>query len=554
MNTYNYSTFFLLTLKSIQKIIIIMRKNLLRLTFLTLPLFGFSQTYFSDNFDDENITDWTLYDEDGDGHNWETVALTGLTPAIASYSFDNETESALTPNNYIVSPAINLSTATSALLKFKVKAQDAGWAAETYSVYVATSNTVAAFLATTPVLTENVATNGLGGVFYSKIIDLTAFAGQPQVYIAFRHHNSTDMFSLHIDDVTVTAAPTIAPSCTTIVSPANNATGVPVNATLSWTANADADSYDVYLDSNPNPTTLVGNVSGTSFTVTNNLELSTVYYWKVVPRNTAGEATGCTAYSFTTSSIPLYCGPLSFSFEFFGFEFDGTEPITRVNFAGIDNQSPAIATDTPHEMFIDKVANVNTGSTYNITLEGNTNGDYTSKFAVFIDWNQNGILNDAGEVYEITETLTNSTGIDGKKVTHSIAVPADALSGNTRMRVKKVYDDEDIDVLNLPNPCIGGSYGQAEDYSVNVTTLAVSEVRKANIKAYPNPVRDIFNIEAQAKIKSVKVYDVAGKQILTKDLNDVKSQIDFSRFGAGVYVVTTLLEDGTSTSTKVIKK
>ncbi|MNY51211.1 hypothetical protein D3C86_1867800 [compost metagenome] len=93
-----------------------------------------------------------------------------------------------------------------------------------------------------------------------------------------------------------------------------------------------------------------------------------------------------------------------------------------------------------------------------------------------------------------------------------------------------------------------------EDYTLNIGQLAVSETAKNNIKSYPNPVKDIFNIEAQGKIKSVKVYDVAGKQILTKDLNDVKSQIDFSRFGAGVYVVTTLLEDGTSTSTKVIKK
>lgn len=84
--------------------------------------------------------------------------------------------------------------------------------------------------------------------------------------------------------------------------------------------------------------------------------------------------------------------------------------------------------------------------------------------------------------------------------------------------------------------------------------LAVSESSKNNIKSYPNPVKDIFNIEAQGKIKTVKVYDVAGKQIFTKELNDAKSQIDFSRFSAGVYVVTTLLEDGTSTSTKVIKK
>ena len=66
-----------------------MKKHLLCVALLALPVFGFSQTYFSDNFDDENISDWTLYDQDGDGFNWETVALdepVGITPAIASYS------------------------------------------------------------------------------------------------------------------------------------------------------------------------------------------------------------------------------------------------------------------------------------------------------------------------------------------------------------------------------------------------------------------------------------------------------------------------------------
>ncbi len=84
--------------------------------------------------------------------------------------------------------------------------------------------------------------------------------------------------------------------------------------------------------------------------------------------------------------------------------------------------------------------------------------------------------------------------------------------------------------------------------------MAVNDITKSNIKSYPNPVKDVFNIEAQGKIKSVKVFDVTGKQLLTKDLNEAKSQIDFSRFNAGVYVVTTQLEDGSTTSTKVIKK
>ena len=490
-----------------------------------------------------------MYDQAGDGFNWETVALdepVGITPAIASYSYDNASESALTPNNFIVSPAINLSSATSAILKFKVKAQDASWAQETYSVYVATTNSVAAFLATTPLLTENASTNGVGSVFYSKTIDLSSFAGQPQIYIAFRHHDSEDMFSLHIDDVSVSAAPTAVPSCTTIASPANGSTNVAVNTTLSWAATMNADSYDLYLDTNPDPTTLVANVSGTNYTVTSNLNLSTVYYWKIVPKNTVGAATGCTVSSFTTSANPPYCGPLTFP----GFLGGGVEPISLVNFGGINNPtSPAIDGTPAHEFFIDQVGNVNQGSTHTITLKGNTGGNYVNHFAVFIDWNQNGVFTDADETYSVG-TIENSTGADSKQITFDITVPVGATVGNTRMRVKKQYGT----TSPLTDACSGATYGQAEDYTLNVGTLAVVETAKNNIKAYPNPVKDIFNIEAQGKIKSVKVYDATGKQLFTKDLNEAKSQIDFSRFNSGVYVVTTLLENGTSTSTKVVKK
>lgn len=522
-----------------------MKKSLLRLAFVALPMFGFGQTYFSDNFDDEDISDWTLYDQDGDGFEWETVALTepaGITPAIASYSYDNASFTALTPDNYIVSPAINLSTATSAVLKFKVKAQDPDWANETYSVYVATTNSVAAFLATTPLLTENASTNGVGGIFYSKSIDLSSFAGQSQVYVAFRHHSSTDMFALHIDDVSVSAAPTVAPGCATLVSPANGATNLNyVSQTFSWSAPATGtvDSYDIYLDKNPNPTTLVSNVTGTTYTAAN-LDGSSTYYWKAVPKNTIGSATGCTTFSFTTIET-TYCGPLTYSFT--------VEPITLVNFAGIDNTTSASTSGgTAHEFFLDQVGNVTLGSTHTITIKGNTGGNWANNFMVYIDWNQDKDFADADEAYSVG-SITNSTGTDTKELTYNITVPAGATIGNTRMRVKKLFG-----TTNLADPCVGGSFGQAEDYTINVGTLAVSETTKNSIRSYPNPVKDIFNIEAQGKIKNVKVYDTAGKQLFTKELNEAKSQIDFSRFNTGVYVVTTTLEDGTSTSTKVIKK
>lgn len=187
-----------------------MKKTLLLASLLVGSVFTMNAqtTIWSEDFDDLDISDWTLVDADGDTFNWEIVALEApITPALASYSYDNATFSALNPNNYAISPAISLSGVTGTVtLSWKAKGQDPSWNQETYSVYVATENTVAALLASSTTYTENVANNGVGGVYYTKTLDIPAsYLGQT-IYIGFRHHSSSDMFAIHIDDVSVVAA------------------------------------------------------------------------------------------------------------------------------------------------------------------------------------------------------------------------------------------------------------------------------------------------------------------------------------------------------------
>ena len=139
-------------------------------------------------------------------------------------------------------------------------------------------------------------------------------------------------------------------------------------------------------------------------------------------------------------------------------------PITQVTFAGIDNTTSTEPTSPAHEYYLDIEGNVAQGVTYDISLQGNTNGDFTSYFTAFIDWNNNEVLDDAGEVYELG-TLTNSTGNDGQVVTSNITVPLDAVINNARMRIIKAQDAYVLD------PCNAIDVGQAEDY-----TLLVAEV------------------------------------------------------------------------------
>lgn len=163
--------------------------------------------------------------------------------------------------------------------------------------------------------------------------------------------------------------------------------------------------------------------------------------------------------AFVSAQTPFdpYCSTIDYSLF-------GIRPITYVGFAGIANNSNPIFNNSPAlEDFISITANVTTESSYIITLQSNTNGTSRINYRVYFDWNQNGILNDPGEMYNCGQ-IFNSTGVDSNQITTTIQIPSNALSGLTRMRVKGIGNF----ALN-EDPCAGGVSGQSEDYSVLVT-------------------------------------------------------------------------------------
>ena len=182
-----------------------------KITLLAALFAGFAinaqTTFFSDDFNDEDVSDWTIYDEDGDGNNWgDLFAVTDqngnpVTPiSLISRSWQTVP---LTPDNWIVSPAIDLTTASGdVLLTWKVQAAAAEWDNENYSVYVATSSDLADLESATVTFTEVYDDPNDEGTQYERSLDLSSLSGET-VYLAFRHHNVTDMDYLSIDDVTI---------------------------------------------------------------------------------------------------------------------------------------------------------------------------------------------------------------------------------------------------------------------------------------------------------------------------------------------------------------
>lgn len=177
--------------------------------FLGSLLSANAQVIFTDDFNDQDISNWTLIDADGDGNNWGDVwqVSNGATPPVpvspVSLISRSWQQAPLTPDNWAITPAIVVPAGPGTVnLTWKAQTAAASWFDEKYGVYVATSANPTDLLASTVKWVGIHEGNNTGPVI-NKTLDVTSFAGQT-IYIAFRHFDVTDRDWLSIDDVTVT--------------------------------------------------------------------------------------------------------------------------------------------------------------------------------------------------------------------------------------------------------------------------------------------------------------------------------------------------------------
>ena len=162
---------------------------------------GFESAYV-DSVTGETIIPggWQVVDNDGDNLNWycsppNNTVHSGV-KAIASDSFQNQT--ILTPDNWLISPAITIPDSTN--LYWWVATQDSSWPSENYGVYLSTTgNAVSDF--TTLLFNELLEVDNIS--WQQRVISLQEWSGQT-VYLAWRHYNCTNNYRIKIDDILVT--------------------------------------------------------------------------------------------------------------------------------------------------------------------------------------------------------------------------------------------------------------------------------------------------------------------------------------------------------------
>ena len=135
--------------------------------------------------------------------------------------------------------------------------------------------------------------------------------------------------------------------------------------------------------------------------------------------------------------------------------------VTRVIFGTIDNADGS-PKDVGYEDFTNISTNVAQGSTVDLSVQVDTDGNYTVHVFVWIDWNQDGDFDDSGEAYDLGQIQESAQNQGNTPLPIlPILIPINAQLGSTRMRVSARYNTN-------PTPCFTNFDGEVEDYTVIV--------------------------------------------------------------------------------------
>ena len=209
------------------------------------------------DFDNSTTQGWTTIDANNDGYDWVLGSQIGgvylvsgaslegsghnsSTDMMCSGSYSNATSSAITPDNYLVSPQVALGGSIS----FWACGQDASYVAEHFGVAVSTtSNTSASAFTTIQEWTMTAKSGGnvmstgrdgnnrVQGSWYQYTVDLSAYSGMG--YVAIRHFNCNDQFILNVDDITIVEGAG-GPTPPTPPTPGNTGLQLPRESEIVW--------------------------------------------------------------------------------------------------------------------------------------------------------------------------------------------------------------------------------------------------------------------------------------------------------------------------------
>lgn len=265
------------------------------------------------------------------------------------------------------------------------------------------------------------------------------------------------------------------------------------------------------------------------------------------------------SYSLTDGSTVLASGGSFASSETTNFCIGGTPPpppvnycgsegsnssyewIQRIQFGSINNTS---GNDGGYGDYTSLSTALTPGGSVSVTLvPGFSSSTYTEYWRLWIDYNQDGDFDDAGE--QIGQGSGTGT------LSGTLSVSSSALPGTTRLRVAMKYNA-------YGTPCETFSYGEVEDYTVTIgsalpgenevaaeaTGLEGGGERAAGFQLFPNPANGHLHVNyraAEAGTVDITVVDVMGRVLEARTEGAVVGEnvfhLDTGTFPEGTYII-----------------
>lgn len=112
--------------------------------------------------------------------------------------------------------------------------------------------------------------------------------------------------------------------------------------------------------------------------------------------------------------------------------------------------------------------------------------------------------------------------------------------------VKSAWNTANNTTFNLSSGSFEGTVDDLKIYNYELSPTEISNLYNYNVLSssdfnqnnlevslYPNPVRDILNIEIENDIQSIEIYNIQGQKVLSSN----QKQINVSDLASGMYLV-----------------
>lgn len=431
-----------------------------------------------------------------------------------------------TSDDWLITPAITIPAEGAPTLYWKGKSYDFEYT-DSYSVKISETNDQPdSFTA------ELVQINSEQPFEYaSHSVDLSAYKGKT-IYLAFVN-NTSDGTYLALDDLYISNSE----NC---VLPEMSGFSVqnlkPNSFTASWTSTEGISQYDTAL------TTFDVAASSTGITTATTKDFAGLQagkrYQLFLKNADCGSGWAGPKSIWTPTELP-YSYDFEKTIENYGeYDSDGWSSNSWIN-----GESETAAQN-------------GTGYVFNNTSTSTTKNDWLFSYPVYLK---------AGETLNATYfTAISNADSDAASLKVAVATSPDKASIISEIAAETVAQSEYaqknasftassegvyyVGFGNVSGPVSTSTSLRIDHVSFTKTTMSTNEVQKAKIKIYPNPVKDVLHVVADAKIEKVEIFTADGKLLTTGSA----SEISFESFPKGLYILKIHTDKGIQTE-KVIK-